>query len=223
MRGFACHACCHARGALLPHLFTLACLQPAAPAAPVSGVFSVPLSFELPRPGVTRRTTLWSSDFPPASPLRGLARHRLVCCGGEPGGDLSAEGRRRQGRQVTGRRARRDEVRTDCRARVLNLLSSVFCLLSPAASASLSVRFLRDPVLFQFLVQIAARGADHFRGLRDVPAVLPELADQEGPLGRLLELAQRAGILLIIRRRLPWLQAGPRRADPRRRRCRPAS
>ena len=32
---------------------------------PVSGVFSVPLSFELPRPGVTRRTTLWSSDFPP--------------------------------------------------------------------------------------------------------------------------------------------------------------
>ena len=33
--------------------------------APVSGVFSVPLSFELPRPGVTRRTTLRSSDFPP--------------------------------------------------------------------------------------------------------------------------------------------------------------
>jgi hypothetical protein len=32
--------------------------------APVSGVFSVPLSFELPRPGVTRRTTLRSSDFP---------------------------------------------------------------------------------------------------------------------------------------------------------------
>ena len=33
--------------------------------APVSGVFSVPLSFELPRPGVTRRTALRSSDFPP--------------------------------------------------------------------------------------------------------------------------------------------------------------
>ena len=28
-------------------------------------VFSVPLSFELPRPGVTRRTALRSSDFPP--------------------------------------------------------------------------------------------------------------------------------------------------------------
>ena len=38
---------------------------PAEAGAPVSGVFSVPLSFELPRPGVTRRTALWSSDFPP--------------------------------------------------------------------------------------------------------------------------------------------------------------
>jgi len=34
-------------------------LQPAA-----GCVFSVPLSFELPRPGVTRRTALRSSDFP---------------------------------------------------------------------------------------------------------------------------------------------------------------
>src|SRR5205085_12624854 len=30
------------------------------------GMFSVPLSFGLPRPGVTRRTALRSSDFPPA-------------------------------------------------------------------------------------------------------------------------------------------------------------
>ena len=35
--------------------------------AGVSCVFSVPLSFGLPRPGVTRRTALRSSDFPPAS------------------------------------------------------------------------------------------------------------------------------------------------------------
>ena len=34
-----------------------------------SGIFSVPLSFELPRPGVTRRTALRSSDFPPAYAL----------------------------------------------------------------------------------------------------------------------------------------------------------
>ena len=32
-----------------------------------SGIFSVPLSFELPRPGVTRRTALRSSDFPPSA------------------------------------------------------------------------------------------------------------------------------------------------------------
>src|SRR5215510_6640751 len=33
------------------------------------GMFSVPLSVRLPCPGVTRRTALWSSDFPPASAL----------------------------------------------------------------------------------------------------------------------------------------------------------
>ena len=40
---------------------------PPSPAkrAKAGGIFSVPLSFELPRPGVTRRTALRSSDFPP--------------------------------------------------------------------------------------------------------------------------------------------------------------
>ena len=49
--------------------------------AKAGGMFSVPLSFELPRPGVTRRTALWSSDFPrqPQSGCRG----RLVRCGGK--------------------------------------------------------------------------------------------------------------------------------------------
>ena len=37
------------------------------PRAKAGGIFSVPLSFGLPRPGVTRRTALRSSDFPPAS------------------------------------------------------------------------------------------------------------------------------------------------------------
>ena len=50
--------------------------------AKAGGTFSVPLSFELPRPGVTRRTALWSSDFPPAFALRpwgsALRRGRLV-------------------------------------------------------------------------------------------------------------------------------------------------
>jgi len=59
VRGFACHPCYHGRGALLPHLFTLTW------ARGPGGIFSVPLSFRLPWPGVTRRTALRSSDFPP--------------------------------------------------------------------------------------------------------------------------------------------------------------
>ena len=31
VRGFACHLCCHGRGALLPHLFTLTLARPSAP------------------------------------------------------------------------------------------------------------------------------------------------------------------------------------------------
>jgi hypothetical protein len=65
VRGFACHPCYHGRGALLPHLFTLTRLRPCGLRR--SGMFSVPLSFRLPRPGVTRRTALWSSDFPPSA------------------------------------------------------------------------------------------------------------------------------------------------------------
>src|SRR5262245_47773739 len=44
-------------------------------------MFSVPLSFELPRPGVTRPTALRSSDFPPRLRARALRRGgRLVRC-----------------------------------------------------------------------------------------------------------------------------------------------
>src|SRR5687768_11208368 len=65
VRGLACHACCQTRGALLPHLFTLTQVA-------LSGLFSVPLSVGSPRPGVTRRTALWSSDFPLLPALRSL-------------------------------------------------------------------------------------------------------------------------------------------------------
>ena len=75
VRGFACHLCCQRRGALLPHLFTIACRSRRTD---VSCVFSVPLSVRLPCPGVTRRTALWSSDFPPLRPLHdAVARPRL--------------------------------------------------------------------------------------------------------------------------------------------------
>jgi len=43
------------------------------------GMFSVPLSVRLPCPGVTRRTALWSSDFPPAfAPCGASASDRLA-------------------------------------------------------------------------------------------------------------------------------------------------
>jgi hypothetical protein len=65
------------------------------------GMFSVPLSFELPRPGVTRRTALRSSDFPPsayalASRL-GLRRDgdRLARCGEPLHCTRAGEGKRR--------------------------------------------------------------------------------------------------------------------------------
>src|SRR5262245_49269315 len=102
MRGFACHRRYRRRGALLPHLFTLTLRlatswlaqgQPAigsnvgglAPSEPRSGesrggMFSVPLSVRLPCPGVTRRTALWSSDFPPAPARRAFAGDRLSDC-----------------------------------------------------------------------------------------------------------------------------------------------
>ena len=50
--------------------------------------------------------------------------------------------------------------------------------------ACLPVRLLRDLVLLELLVEIAARRIDHLGGLGDVPAVLAELADQERPFGR---------------------------------------
>jgi len=42
-----------------------------------SGMFSVPLSVRLPCPGVTRRTALRSSDFPPAFALSGSSEQAL--------------------------------------------------------------------------------------------------------------------------------------------------
>ena len=70
VRGFACHPCCHERGALLPHLFTLTRHNAKALRRAVS--FLCHCSVRFPCPGVTRRTALRSSDFPPA-PAVGLA------------------------------------------------------------------------------------------------------------------------------------------------------
>ncbi len=50
--------CCHLRGALLPHLFTLTELAP-------GGIFSVALAVGSHPPGVTWHPAQWSPDFPP--------------------------------------------------------------------------------------------------------------------------------------------------------------
>src|SRR3546814_12781299 len=58
--GFAVPACCQARGALLPHHFTLA----TRPEGPFGGLLSVALSVGSRRPGVTWHRALWSPAFP---------------------------------------------------------------------------------------------------------------------------------------------------------------
>jgi len=50
VRGFACHPCCHGRGALLPHLFTLT-PRLALAGSPRGGIFSVPLFRQIALPG----------------------------------------------------------------------------------------------------------------------------------------------------------------------------
>ena len=59
--------CCHRRGALLPHRFTLTGHHPLR-GGDLGGLFSVALSVGSRPPGVTWHRALWSPDFPPSSP-----------------------------------------------------------------------------------------------------------------------------------------------------------
>jgi len=59
VRGFACHPCCHGRGALLPHLFTLTSVAR-------GGIFSVPLVRQVTLPG--RYPAHCPSEFGLSSP-----------------------------------------------------------------------------------------------------------------------------------------------------------
>src|SRR5262249_32878968 len=81
VRGFACRRCCHRRGALLPHLFTLTAPKPRE-GRRRAVCFLCHWSFGSPRPAVNRRTALRSSDFPPLdSPRRGSPQDdRLALC-----------------------------------------------------------------------------------------------------------------------------------------------
>jgi len=62
--GLPCHACYHARGALLPHPFTLT-----GSSKRTGGLLSVALSVGSNPPGVTWHPALRSPDFPPAERL----------------------------------------------------------------------------------------------------------------------------------------------------------
>src|SRR5258708_5960253 len=72
------------------------------------------------------------------------------------------------------------------------LQPSAFSLQHSAFSIS-PIPVLRDGVLLELLVEVAARRTDDFGGLRNVPGVLPELLDEKLALGGLLELAQGPG------------------------------
>src|ERR1700693_6635812 len=62
--GLPCRGCCHPRGALLPHHFTLT----VAACAALRRYLSVALSVGSRPPGVTWHLARWSPDFPPSLP-----------------------------------------------------------------------------------------------------------------------------------------------------------
>jgi hypothetical protein len=61
--GLPCRWCCHPRGALLPHHFTLT----GSACAALRRYLSVALSVGSRLPGVTWHLALWSPDFPPCA------------------------------------------------------------------------------------------------------------------------------------------------------------
>ena len=161
--GFACHACCQTRGALLPHLFTLTRLRsrcfasrataqqahvpnalpcilrgPAAPKLEArkrrerrrAVYFLCHWSVGSPRPGITRHTALWSSDFPLPSALRGWF--------------------------VGKRRTRHGYTRQRSSGQLQRIIISW--------RAASPIGLLRNLILLELLVKIAARRVDHFRG-----------------------------------------------------------
>ena len=81
VRGFACHPCYHGRGALLPHLFTIACAPLARRTSAVCFLCHFPSSCpDRALPGALPcgvRTFL-----PPKRPKDAKADDRLACCGG---------------------------------------------------------------------------------------------------------------------------------------------
>src|SRR3546814_9611610 len=101
--GFAVPAFCQARGALLPHHFTLA----TRPEGPFGGLLSVALSVGSRRPGVTWHRALWSPAFP---------RHPFGCrdCLADSATVIVSRSPLLQRRPVTAHRPARTPPHGDC-------------------------------------------------------------------------------------------------------------
>ena len=95
VRGFACHRCCHRRGALLPHLFTLALRELGrGRIARSRGMFSVPLSFRVAPTG--RYPAHCPAEFGLSSRLRPPTLRWASCTRSNEVASLPAEARKRK-------------------------------------------------------------------------------------------------------------------------------
>ena len=188
VRGFACHPCCHGRGALLPHLFTIA-------------FGNVRL-----KPDATESAVCFLCHCPSSCPDRALPG--ALPCGVRTflPPSLSMNRASRDGRQV---RAEPASPKPEAQSiegeggRSSGPLRSQPLYLEPERPSAereggLTVGFLGDLVLLEFLIEIAAGRIDDFSGLRDVPAILAQLADEKRTLGVVLELAQGSRLCPVL-------------------------
>src|SRR5712691_11891103 len=192
VRGFACRPCYHERGALLPHLFTLTHLRSPTPCGAARFVGRYVFCATVLQVALTGRYPAHCpAEFGLSSLyLRarrcGLALRRTAVVWLAAKTQLYTLG---SGLRVAHARPTRPTRPPDL-----------------PDLPDLPVRLLADLVLLQLLVQIAARRTDDLGGLRDVPAVLPQLADQEHAFGVFLEFAERpqlhvGGVAAALRRR----------------------
>ena len=206
VRGFACHPCCHGRGALLPHLFTIAFgnvrLKPDATEWAVCFLCHCPSSCpDRVLPGALPcgvRTFL-----PPSLSINRISSYGPAC----PCGVCRAEA---TGRQVLAEPAapkpeaqsiEGEGGRSSGPLRSRSLYPELERRrrdIAPKREGGLAVGFLGDLILLEFLIEIAAGRIDDFGGLRDVPAILAQLADEKRTLGVVLELAQRSRLRPVL-------------------------
>ena len=201
VRGFACHPCCHGRGALLPHLFTIAFgnvrLKPDATESAVCFLCHCPSS--CPDRALPGALPCGVRTFLPPSLSMNRASRRPAspcgeCCAEATGRQVLAEpaAPKPEAQSIEGEGGRSSGP---LRSRPLYPEPD-----RPSAEreGGLTVGFLGDLILLEFLIEIAAGRIDDFSGLRDVPAILAQLADEKRTLGVVLELAQGSRLRPVL-------------------------